>query len=471
MKYEQFLFQNYSLLHSQHPRQRFVEQGGGGGEKGIISANYSSYSLAQNFSEYFHGRKALFFVVWLGLASYSGDWDLPNTNSFLDHVINQNNMIFQAKIRVDPFIHTMVQLNESKNIEEVLKQLPKCHPYSYPLPPATSRTATAASLFQRSQLSCSPSFVIPGFMKAGTTFFYDMIMKHPMLVKAITGVQFKETGCYLDLLMNANALINNNNYKTLLLKKKGKLMNCFPFVEAKDYIYYGDATVYYSSREMIPYYLFEDNPNMKVLFSLRNPIARTLSHHRFTYRFLVSHKVGNINDCLSKVLDDPAQVLMKWRDLAVKILAASNPEERDLLSKQLLVSYFDGLGRRNDTVFSRCGHLILYSLYYMPVYHWYSIFPRDNIRLINIEYLHPKFLSGDEKKSLISSTAVIHAMNWTRLFDYSSVPTTTTTKATSTKTMKARRLSVNNDESSKNTVSVVDVDSDYLKHQLNAIYR
>lgn len=457
MNYEQFLYQNYSNLYY---------------NDGMTLSSPSSFSslLVNNYSDYFHGKKAIFPLVWLGLSSFSGDWDLPNPDSFLYHIIRQNDALIQGKIRVDPTLHTLIQTNQSKTMEEVLTTLPTCHPYDFPLPPATSRTATSAMLYQRAQISCAPTFVIPGFMKAGTTYFYDTIVQHPMLVKALSGVQFKETGCYLDLISNNNnnnnnnLMMNNNNYKTVLLKKKLKLMNCYPFLTSSDYTYYGDATVYYSQREMIPYYLIEDNPNMKVLFSLRNPLQRTLSHHRFNYRFYRSHGIGNINQCLMKVLND--QVLQQWHQLARDVLSAPSEEEREILNKRLLASYLTGLGRKNDTVFSRCGHLVVYSLYYMPIYHWYTIFPKENIRLINIEYLHPKYISLDEKSRLLSLTPVIDQMNWTRLFDYTRVKTseeaTSSRKTISEEMKEERRLLDEKDD---------DINLHYMKYQLNAIYR
>lgn len=171
----------------------------------------------------------------------------------------------------------------------------------------------------RAANSCAPTFVVPGFMKAGTTFVYDVLTRHPQVLKALRGVVFKETGCYLDM---------NSVYKP-------DRMNCFPFVSRTDMFIlkasaasrsvlvtssttvhpagnltigrhvdstasittraatatttsrvsspfaFGDGTVTYATRRHIPVQMHRDNPTMKVLFCVRNPIQRLLSQYRF----------------------------------------------------------------------------------------------------------------------------------------------------------------------------------------------
>lgn len=107
--------------------------------------------------------------------------------------------------------------------------------------------------------SCAPTFIMPGFMKSGTTFVYDVLTKHPQVIKAMRGVVFKETGCYLE----QNSVATPDR------------MKCFPFVEpnsvcntvnisCKDSIgsgayvkattsyAFGDGTVTYALRKHIP---------------------------------------------------------------------------------------------------------------------------------------------------------------------------------------------------------------------------
>jgi len=71
--------------------------------------------------------------------------------------------------------------------------------------------------------SCTLSFVVPGFMKAGTTYLFDLLSKHPQILLALKGVVFKETGCYY-----TNSFNKNVSYER---------MNCFPFIESHDVSY------------------------------------------------------------------------------------------------------------------------------------------------------------------------------------------------------------------------------------------
>ena len=99
----------------------------------------------------------------------------------------------------------------------------------------------------QAQVSCAPTFVLPGFMKAGTTFAYDVITRHPQVLKAQRGVVFKETGCYLD---------------PRAAELPGR-MQCFPFVPesqglsttvagtAHTMFAFGDGTVYYATRKHV----------------------------------------------------------------------------------------------------------------------------------------------------------------------------------------------------------------------------
>ena len=89
--------------------------------------------------------------------------------------------------------------------------------------------------------SCSPTFVVAGFMKSGTTYLFDLLTQHPQVLKALRGVSFKETGCYLPDEMRP--------------KRKHLRMQCFPFVEPDDPFIFGDGTVYYGLRKETPYFL------------------------------------------------------------------------------------------------------------------------------------------------------------------------------------------------------------------------
>ncbi len=107
---------------------------------------------------------------------------------------------------------------------------------------------------RQANLSCAISFVVAGFMKAGSSYLYNLLTSHPQVVKLLRGVAFKESGCYLPDSMRG--------------KKSPARMKCFPFIEEGELFIYGDATVNYAVRKEVPKFLHQDNPNIKVCVSL-----------------------------------------------------------------------------------------------------------------------------------------------------------------------------------------------------------
>jgi len=157
--------------------------------------------------------------------------------------------------------------------------------------------------------SCSINFVIPGFMKCASSFLFEGIFEiflptayyctvisqymcnscpylcqstaltnHPQVLRALKGVNFKETGCYLPPTKGV-LRVDSPNHR----------MNCFPFVEKHESNFiYGDATVTYSSDFNVPFYLQKDNAHIKSIFVIRNPISRLESHFRFSLSLMKS---------------------------------------------------------------------------------------------------------------------------------------------------------------------------------------
>jgi hypothetical protein len=169
-------------------------------------------------------------LIWFGFAAYSNDWIIPSTNSFLGQWIAQNNQLFRA------LPATSLALASSFSGSATT---PSGAHFHYPLDPTDTTYSYPSSLKQRANLSSSLSFVIPRFMKAGTTYFYDAVSRHPLIVKALSGVNFKESGCYLDLSSVAGSddrkqslsIEEIDKQLPILPKQKFKLMNCFPFIE------------------------------------------------------------------------------------------------------------------------------------------------------------------------------------------------------------------------------------------------
>ena len=71
---------------------------------------------------------------------------------------------------------------------------------------------------------------------------------------------FKESGCYYEYSIHSSTAYNR--------------MSCFPFVEPHEPFIYGDGTVYYAQRYLIATYLKRENPNLKAIFIIRDPVER-----------------------------------------------------------------------------------------------------------------------------------------------------------------------------------------------------
>lgn len=107
-------------------------------------------------------------------------------------------------------------------------------------------------------------------------------------------------------------------------------LQCFPYVQNTDNFIYGDGTVYYAARFEVPHYLNADNPNIKAIFVIRDPIERSRSHHRFSYKNFKSLGLQDMNEMVDIALDEsnPQNGLLLLHSLAVEAVKfpPSSPE-------------------------------------------------------------------------------------------------------------------------------------------------
>lgn len=285
-------------------------------------------------------------------------------------------------------------------------------------------------------VSCAPHFVVPGFMKAGTTYAFGTMVTHPMLLNTLRGVTFKETGCYgkqytqpqprnlvrtslSGLYRTANG-INQRAGKggpgnesivaqftaaqqalQTATNKYYNRMDCFPFVEPSEAMRFGDGTVWYNSHKEIPAALLRDNPRIKVLFSIRHPVRRTESQHKFAYNTLARLYTGDLNEIVAYLLHDPRNQrnnngsLVELRAQAVDILQTSDVflkrEKTEVLmenfQKKLII----------DKKYKTLNQFIKFSIYFIPIYYWYKHIPTHNIAVLPVEVLQPLKLTEEVK--------------------------------------------------------------------------
>ena len=171
-------------------------------------------------------------------------------------------------------------------------------------------------------------------------------------------------------------------------------MGCFPFLEGGERLRFGDGTIYSAGRLQTPPFLSRDNPAVRVLFVVRDPVARTASHHRFMYASLARRggaaggEGGNLNEMVALLLGDgrggaeEAALLpfVQMRALAAAALAAPDPNEKLALVLELTAIYLRGAARQTqDLTYRRFAPLLAQSLYFPAVYHWFASVPRGQV--------------------------------------------------------------------------------------------
>ena len=236
-----------------------------------------------------------------------------------------------------------------------------------------------------SKYSCSPSFVIPGFMKSGTTFLFESMTKHPQIIHALVGVGFKETGCYLPGEMITNKA--NNRIK------------CFPFVRNGEPFIFGDATTTYAGEKTVPIMMKRDNPYLKAIFVIRNTISRLQSHHNFMYHYFLSKNLPNINDGIMSVLPSDDSHLNQLRIHANALITCiKNIDNKKQLQQILqqgkcrefedsLISLYHLGHHKLQSPYRQLQFVIKNSIYFPAILYWRRILGIDNILIVNSEKL------------------------------------------------------------------------------------
>jgi hypothetical protein len=173
-------------------------------------------------------------------------------------------------------------------------------------------------------------------------------------------------------------------------------------VEAHEEMYFGDGTVWYNSHLDAPDSLLADNPDIKVLFSIRDPVHRTQSQHRFIYKTLSAKAAGDLNEIVYYLLDRNNDAgngegsLMALHDQACAILAEKRPAQKTALIEQL-VRNFQFKARSDSKRYRELNQYIKYSIYFPPIYYWFGKIPRGNIAVVPVELLQAKHQTAETK--------------------------------------------------------------------------
>lgn len=301
--------------------------------------------------------------IWMGDVGSTPRWQVPSEQSYLSRLIASNNV--QLAREYQRRVNDRIVRNKDGVVD-----VPTCAR-------AKMLDSDPLGARQRANMTCAVSFVMPGFMKAGSTYLFNMIDDHPSLVRPLKGFNYKEPGCY------TTQLLTNNKGK-----EKFQRLHCYPLVEPHDIAAYGDGSIIMAHQHSVPQQLYADNPDIKVVFALRNPVDRTLSHHHYDYPNMKDIRMSNINDCIDFFMNNVSES-KQWHDMAVKALHASTRIEKDSLRMNLTNVFYKSvmnLYGRGDKV-ARCSKIFFDSVYFPQIYYWDNAIPIRNIRVINMEKL------------------------------------------------------------------------------------
>ncbi len=205
--------------------------------------------------------------------------------------------------------------------------------------------------------SCAPTIIVPGFMKAASTFLFNAISSHPQVLPPLRGAQMKETYCY-----HASPL-----------RKLMKRPWCFPYIEPGENYFNSDGTVYYATNPEVPMTLKEDNPNVKVVFAVRQPTDRFYSNYKFS--FDTYGKKGPIDD----LIDIGTNQTDKFGILRQMTMDEKSEEE-------IIDAYYNSLFNGGGAL----GVLFMHSINYPAILHYRKVLGKENVMVVRSEELDVK---------------------------------------------------------------------------------
>eukprot|EP00752_Nemacystus_decipiens_P017805 g15963.t1 len=235
------------------------------------------------------------------------------------------------------------------------------------LSPEGSRASEAAKA--QASFQCAPRVFVPGTQKGASTFLFHAISWHPQMVQPLRGAHgFKETGRYSPGVATGP-------------DKLGLRLAAFPFVEEHENFATGDGSVIYMLHNMkTPEAILADNPHAKIVFALRDPVARAWSDFRFLWG--VYQKQVGFPSIIEMSLD-------KTRECFEGHMG-ENPQPFDFGDGgpgQLILP--DEEEEAIQHFFSRCstvkdpGQIVRKGIYYYQVLHWMRVFGRDNVMIVD----------------------------------------------------------------------------------------
>ncbi|MEH2236063.1 tetratricopeptide repeat-containing sulfotransferase family protein [Nostoc sp.] len=187
-----------------------------------------------------------------------------------------------------------------------------------------------------------PSFIIPGFIRCGTTSLYSYLSTHPQVLPAIDK----------ELLFFSNFFEQSIDY----------YLAHFPSISNSTNYITGEATPIYINDSRIAKKIFALFPKIKFIILLRNPIDRAISSYYHQHQASCEYKLtqSSITETIGKI----PTVINKWFNLLFY--------EPSLLLEAYQTEYINYLLLPD----------LLGSLYIYYLKEWMTIFPREQFLIL-----------------------------------------------------------------------------------------
>ena len=121
-----------------------------------------------------------------------------------------------------------------------------------------------------------PNLIIPGAPKSGTSSLHEYLNLHPQINMS---QKVKEPHIYSI----------KERYDSRFDCSKPRSF-CNIFTHSENTIYYGESSTTYLISKEAPLRIYKDNPDIKFIIILRDPIERIISHYNWLYSFNVIKK-------------------------------------------------------------------------------------------------------------------------------------------------------------------------------------
>jgi hypothetical protein len=135
--------------------------------------------------------------------------------------------------------------------------------------------------------------------------------------------------------------------------------------------------------------IYRENPNLKSIVIVRDPIARAESHHRFSYNQYRDHGLADMNVVVDislapgSRLDEIYQLALP----ALKVMRENQAFHHDPAFQSFLETTrkFFMPGARANYTFQRAANTIFFSLYFHPIYSWDQVMGVENVYILEAE--------------------------------------------------------------------------------------